>query len=337
MTSVAAERPSARAYAGGVRRWSGHRRERRFHPLPAGEAAHVGLEEHAGAERLGEDELVARRQARRMRISGAASAARPNTAKPATSSGPVVVWPPTSVTCSASSAARAPTDLVQRLLGLLGSVSGTDTCARAKRGATPLAQRSLVALTAATRPTRYGSSVKARKLSTLDTITSPRGVATAATSSRSCRPSRTAGSTGAPIRSRARDSTDSPTLAAQPPQSISSPPAIFAGRELGSRSPSGASTWKRRMKRRSIQSLSANTARPSDGQPPLGGDGAPVAQIEEREEIGLRPVGTEAPAAEPGPEIVDQHGPLADRVDAGLGQPGWPSRLAQSPTAKSSS
>ena len=35
-------------------------------------------------------------------------AAKPQTAKPTTSSGPVVVWPPTSVTPSASSAARAP-------------------------------------------------------------------------------------------------------------------------------------------------------------------------------------------------------------------------------------
>ena len=112
------------------------------------------------------------------RISGAASSARPNTAKPATSSGPVVVWPPTSVTCSASSAARAPDKTwYSDSSACSGAVSGTDTCARAKRGATPLAQRSLVALTAATRPTRYGSSVKARKLSTLDTITSPPGVA----------------------------------------------------------------------------------------------------------------------------------------------------------------
>ena len=203
------------------------------------------------------------------RISGAASSARPNTAKPATSSGPVVVWPPTSVTCSASSAARAPDRTwYSDSSACSGAVSGTETCARAKRGATPLAQRSLVALTAATRPTRYGSSVKARKLSTLDTITSPPGVATAATSSRSCRPSRTAGSTGAPIRSRARDSTDSPTLAAQPPQSISSPAPIIAWPvNSGVGSPSGASTWKRRMKRRSIQSLSAKTARPSAESP----------------------------------------------------------------------
>ncbi len=43
-----------------------------------------------------------------IRISASAEAAKPQTAKPTTSSGPVVVWPPTSVTPSASSAARAP-------------------------------------------------------------------------------------------------------------------------------------------------------------------------------------------------------------------------------------
>ena len=61
------------------------------------------------------------------RISGAAAAARPNTAKPATSSGPVVVWPPTSVTCSASSAARAPDKTwYSDSSACSGAVSGTD-------------------------------------------------------------------------------------------------------------------------------------------------------------------------------------------------------------------
>src|SRR4029453_838890 len=112
-------------------------------------------------------------------------------------------------------------------------------------GATPLAQRSLVALTAATLPTRYGSSVKARKLSTLDTMTSPPGVVTAATSSGLGRRGGPPGWRGRPVASRARGSTDSPTLAAQPPQSISSPPPVI-GRLVnsGNGSPSGASTWK---------------------------------------------------------------------------------------------
>jgi hypothetical protein len=112
--------------------------------------------------------------------------------------------------------------------------------------------------------------MNARKLSTVDTIISPRGVVTAATSSRSAKPSSTVGSVGAPMRSRVLDSTDSPTLAAQPPQSISSDAAIADGREnSGVTSPSGASTWNRCMKRRSIQSFSANIAFPSADHPHL--------------------------------------------------------------------
>ena len=68
---------------------------------------------------------------------------------------PLVVCPPTSVMPSASSAARAPASVWYKVSSArAGSSSGISTEASAQRGVAPLAQRSLAAFTAATRPTR---------------------------------------------------------------------------------------------------------------------------------------------------------------------------------------
>ena len=150
---------------------------------------------------------------------------------------------------------------------------------------------------------------------------SPRSVSTAAASSGWARPRTTAGWLGTPRRSSARVRVDSPTLAAQPPQSMS-PPGIVAAAKSGVIAPSRSSTWKRRTKRRSIQSFNEKRALPSNRHAPLGADGAAVAQVQQREEVALRAIRTKARAADPRRQVVREHRTLADRVDAGLGEAG---------------
>ena len=164
--------------------------------------------------------------------------------------------------------------------------------------------------------------MKARKPSTLETITSPRSVATAAASSGTPSPSTTLGSFVAPSRSSARVSVDSPTLAAQPPQTMSALPITGMRANSGAGAPSSASTWKRRTKRRSIQSFKPKHPLALEGHAPLAADGAAVAQVEEGEEVALRMVGLERMPHEPRAEVLHEDGPLAHGVDAGLRQIG---------------
>ena len=101
--------------------------------------------------------------------------------------------------------------------------------------------------------------------------------------------------------------------------------------------PSRSSTWKRRTKRRSIQSFSANTARPFDRDAPLRADRAAVAQVQQREEVALRAVRAEPLAADARDQVVREHRALADRVHAGLGQTGARGPRRAVATAKTSS
>ena len=134
-----------------------------------------------------------------------------------------------------------------------------------------MAKMSPSAWLAATLPNMYGSSMKARKKSTLCTMAWPGGTRTTAASSGACRPINTsARSTGLSAPS-ARDSTVAPTLAPQPPQRMAIAEMACAASSASSLTgltdePAGASVMgarsvNLRMKSRSMRSFQRHSQR----------------------------------------------------------------------------
>ena len=147
------------------------------------------------------------------------SSIRPLMAKPSASSWPSPVWPPTSAQPASLSTDTAP-DIIWKTVSstLLSSPGGTVAMAVADCASPPMAKMSPSAWLAAMRPNSQGSSMKARKKSTVCTMALPGGTRTTAASSGACRPISTSSRSIGRTLARARDSTVAPTLAPQPPQ-----------------------------------------------------------------------------------------------------------------------
>jgi hypothetical protein len=124
------------------------------------------------------------------------------------------------------------------------------------------------------RPNTQGSSMNARKKSTVCTMALPGGTRMTAASSGECRPISTSSRSIGCSRASARDSTVAPTLAPQPPQRMAMAEiglGLFGGERQRARRRWGAvesaldiggNSLKRRMKRRSIQSFQRQTQSP---------------------------------------------------------------------------
>ena len=133
----------------------------------AADASRLGREHEAGAERLREEERVAR--------GGPCSSARspsgctvPTTARPYFGSASRIVCPPARIapaarTCSAAAAKMAPSTSV-------GSSSGNAAIDSASSGVPPIAKMSFNAFVAAMRPNVAGSSTSGGKKSSVKTI-----------------------------------------------------------------------------------------------------------------------------------------------------------------------
>ena len=147
------------------------------------------------------------------------SSINPLMAKPSANSVPSPVCPPTRAQPAALSTFTAPAIIcVSKSSTLRSSPGGTVTMAVAVCGSAPMANTSPSAWLAATCPNTYGSSMKARKKSTVCTTALPGGTRTTAASSGECRPMSTSLRSMGSMAASARDNTFAPTLAPQPPQ-----------------------------------------------------------------------------------------------------------------------
>ncbi len=200
------------------------------------------------------------------------SSISPLIAKPSASSLPSPVWPPTSAQPASLSTATAPAIIWNTVSStLLSSPGGTVAIAVADCGLPPMAKMSPSAWLAAMRPNSQGSSMKARKKSTVCTSALPGGTRSTAASSGAFKPISTSSRSIGWTLASARDSTVAPTFAPQPPQRMAiaeiacvrSPSSSgTASAVVAACSAIGPSSLKRRMKRRSIQSFQRHTQSP---------------------------------------------------------------------------